>query len=307
MPTPGERRALLFIASVAALGVAVRGWSVIHPQNPAALAGDRTALARQIETVDSAIATTSSARAPRPVRTPRPQAPRTDAVPRAPRAPAPRSAAVPRASSSRVRQPAPADTQPRDPRQAYWDRSLYFDSVRLALESSEEHRPIRARPTLPSALRRHAVCGGAAAARSRRRRHRRNRHDPAHRPGPRPPHRGGPDRERPVRLHHRLGAGPGDHRGPRKTTRTIRDLFPFSTSWRCGREAGSGEKISATRGVRCVPDTAHLSALFRRTRVRSPCLIRMAAGPLSSHERTRRRALTRHGFPCCLQGERTHW
>lgn len=154
MPTPGERRALLFIASVAALGVAVRGWSVIHPQNPAALAGDRTALARQIETVDSAIATTSSARAPRPVRTPRPQAPRTDAVPRAPRAPAPRGAAVPRASSSRVRQPAPADTQPRDPRQAYWDRSLYFDSVRLALESSEEHRPIRARPTLPSALRR---------------------------------------------------------------------------------------------------------------------------------------------------------
>ena len=56
MPTPGERRALIFIASVAALGVAVRGvaWS-FNPQDPSALAGNRTALARQIEAVDSAI------------------------------------------------------------------------------------------------------------------------------------------------------------------------------------------------------------------------------------------------------------
>src|SRR5450755_415853 len=59
MPTPGERRALIFIASIAALGVAVRGWREFHPQDPGALAGNRAALARQIEAVDSAIATTS--------------------------------------------------------------------------------------------------------------------------------------------------------------------------------------------------------------------------------------------------------
>ncbi len=62
MPTPGERHALIFIASVAALGVAVRGWREFHPQNPEALAGSRSALARQIQAVDSAIAVTSSKR-----------------------------------------------------------------------------------------------------------------------------------------------------------------------------------------------------------------------------------------------------
>lgn len=146
MPTPGERRALLFIASVAALGVAVRGWRMIHPQNSAPLAGDRAALARQIEAVDSAISTTSSVRkasasraqSPRTdpaARAPRTQDSRTDPVPRAPRAQAPRTPATSRASSSRTRQPPPSDTQPRDPRQSYWDRSLYFDSIRQALES----------------------------------------------------------------------------------------------------------------------------------------------------------------------------
>ncbi|MFI5246807.1 MAG: hypothetical protein ACHQQR_16360, partial [Gemmatimonadales bacterium] len=87
MPTPGERRALLFVASVAALGVAVRGWREFHPQDSSALAGDRTALARQIEAVDSAIATTNSPRAPRAPGAPRAQAPRADPAPRAPRAP----------------------------------------------------------------------------------------------------------------------------------------------------------------------------------------------------------------------------
>ena len=128
MPTPGERRALIFIASVAALGVAVRGWREFHPQDSSALAGNRTALARQIEAVDSAIAVSSSKRKPRPPRPPRPPSP--------PRAEAPRTALAPRASITRGRTPAPADTQPRDPRQAYWDRSLYFDSVRLALEAN---------------------------------------------------------------------------------------------------------------------------------------------------------------------------
>ena len=62
MPTPGERKALLFIASIAALGVAVRGWQQLNPQNPEPLAGNRSALARQIQAVDSAIAVTSSKR-----------------------------------------------------------------------------------------------------------------------------------------------------------------------------------------------------------------------------------------------------
>ena len=155
MPTPGERRALLFVASVAALGVAVRGWREFHPQDSSALAGDRTALARQIEAVDSAIATTSSPRAPRTSRAPRAQAPRADPAPRVPRAQVQPTAPAPRASNSRARQPASADTQPRDPRQSYWDRSLYFDSVRQAMERDGQPVSGQRRPSqAPSAFRR---------------------------------------------------------------------------------------------------------------------------------------------------------
>jgi hypothetical protein len=132
MPTPGERRALIFLASVAALGVAVRGWREFHPHDSAELAGSRTALAGQIAAVDSAIAVSSSKRKPRVPRaadTAKPEPPRT--------------ASVPRASKVRARQPALVDTVPRDPRQAYWDRSLYFDSVRTALDTRDhvEKRP----------------------------------------------------------------------------------------------------------------------------------------------------------------------
>ena len=134
MPTPGERRALIFLASIAALGVAVRGWREFHPHDSAELAGNRTALARQIEAVDSAIAVSSSKRKPR--------APR---APDAAKAEPPRIAAVPRTSRARTRQLAPVDTLPRDPRQAYWDRSLYFDSVYRALDA-RDHVP--ARPNL---------------------------------------------------------------------------------------------------------------------------------------------------------------
>lgn len=97
MPTPGERRALIFLASIAALGVAVRGWKEIHPPEPAALAGNRAALARQIEAVDSAVAVTSSKRKPRAPRatTPRPQpTPRPDPPPREPRRRAARTAPI---------------------------------------------------------------------------------------------------------------------------------------------------------------------------------------------------------------------
>lgn len=54
MPTPAERRALLFVATVAALGIGVRGCRTLAaPEIPA---NDREALARQIAAVDSAVA-----------------------------------------------------------------------------------------------------------------------------------------------------------------------------------------------------------------------------------------------------------
>ena len=95
MPTPGERRALIFIASVAALGVAVRGWREIHPPESAPLAGNRAALARQIEAVDSAVAVTSSKRKPR-----------------APRASTPPAEPSPRAARTRAARTPPIDTAP---------------------------------------------------------------------------------------------------------------------------------------------------------------------------------------------------
>ncbi len=131
MPTPGERRALIFLASVAALGVAVRGWREFHPHDSAELAGNRTALAQQIEAVDSAIAVSSSKRKPRAPRA-------SDTAKTEP----PRVASVPRTSRARTRQPAPVDTLPRDPRQAYWDRSLHFDSIYRALDA-RDHLVVR--------------------------------------------------------------------------------------------------------------------------------------------------------------------
>lgn len=133
MPTPGERRALVFLASVAALGVAVRGWREFHPPDPNALAGSRTALARQIQAVDSAIAVTSSKRRPRDARA------ATESLPAAGlRNARARPPAAPSPSKSRGRKPAEADTLPRDPRQAYWDRSLHFDSVLTAMDIADK-------------------------------------------------------------------------------------------------------------------------------------------------------------------------
>lgn len=65
MPTPAERRALLFVATVATLGVAVRGCAALSREPPPR--SDRESLARQLEAVDSAIA--SGGR--RPTRPPR--------------------------------------------------------------------------------------------------------------------------------------------------------------------------------------------------------------------------------------------
>ena len=93
-----------------------------------------------------------------------------------------------------------------------------------------------------------AIRGGAAAARSRRRELRRTGRDPAHRPGPCPPHRRRPNRERSVRFHQWSGAGSRHQCRARTAAVAIRDFFPFSTSWKCGREAGSDKKISAAKG-----------------------------------------------------------
>jgi Helix-hairpin-helix motif len=141
MSTPGERRALIFIASVAALGVAVRGWREFHPQDPEPLAGNRSALARQIQAVDSAISVTSSKRKPHSARNDSSRA-------------APATEAPIRATRQRSRYQAPVDTPPRDPRQAYWDRSRHFDSVRADLESRDETTAIRHLPShQPSVIR----------------------------------------------------------------------------------------------------------------------------------------------------------
>ncbi|MHB1297765.1 MAG: ComEA family DNA-binding protein [Gemmatimonadaceae bacterium] len=64
MPTPAERRALLFVAAVAALGVGVRGVSSLGDRGPPPSA--RESLARQLSAVDSVIA--SGGRKQRPSR-----------------------------------------------------------------------------------------------------------------------------------------------------------------------------------------------------------------------------------------------
>ena len=53
MPTPGERKALLFLATVVALGAAARGVAALHSAAPVDAAA-RSALETQIEAVDSA-------------------------------------------------------------------------------------------------------------------------------------------------------------------------------------------------------------------------------------------------------------
>jgi competence protein ComEA len=52
MPTPGERKALLFLSSVILLGVGARGVAVLHSQSPVDAAA-RQALDAQIQAVDS--------------------------------------------------------------------------------------------------------------------------------------------------------------------------------------------------------------------------------------------------------------
>lgn len=97
MPTPAERRALLFVATVAALGIGVRGCRTLG--GPAVPESDRESLARQIAAVDSAVASggrrrptkakaTATATASGPASTPRVTIP-----PAAPAGPEPASPA----------------------------------------------------------------------------------------------------------------------------------------------------------------------------------------------------------------------
>ncbi|MDP9178575.1 MAG: hypothetical protein M3O61_12915, partial [Gemmatimonadota bacterium] len=53
MPTPGERKALLFLGAVVVLGAGARGAAVLHGDAPPDAAA-RRALDAQIEAVDSA-------------------------------------------------------------------------------------------------------------------------------------------------------------------------------------------------------------------------------------------------------------
>jgi hypothetical protein len=121
MPTPGERRALIFLASVAALGVGARGWKEWRSNTGPGLAGDRASLARQIEAVDSAIVAGGDRR--RGSRTARPK-----------RAVAEEGKGGPPAASSR-RGPAPSDVPAapeRDVRAVYRLRRQHHDSIPAA-------------------------------------------------------------------------------------------------------------------------------------------------------------------------------
>ncbi|HVT40746.1 MAG TPA: helix-hairpin-helix domain-containing protein [Gemmatimonadaceae bacterium] len=156
MPTPGERRALVVIAAVAALGVAARGWKELRgPGTGAPLAdGDRAGLARQIEAVDSAIAAGGDRRRGRggkdkAVASPRGTARRKNSLPAAGEQPAgaPIGTELTVKSRRSKARPSPAAAlPPRDPHEAYrqhWERA---DSVRRSINARDGFFPNRAQP-----------------------------------------------------------------------------------------------------------------------------------------------------------------
>ncbi|MBA3854001.1 MAG: hypothetical protein C0503_06270 [Gemmatimonas sp.] len=103
MATPSERRALLFVAAVAALGLGVRGLRALSAGRGSEARG--AALAAQIAAVDSAVATGGRARRPRAARaTATPQG--VDAAaPEAARQTAPRPGSAPGAGRVSVEPP----------------------------------------------------------------------------------------------------------------------------------------------------------------------------------------------------------
>jgi hypothetical protein len=157
MPTPGERRALVLVAAVAALGVAVRGWKELRGSGAGApiVAGDRAALARQIEAVDSAIAVGGERRRGRggqkSVAPPRSTTGRNGGLPAVGERPAvpPPAAEMPVKSRHSRAQPALAPS-PADPHEAYrqhWERA---DSVRRTINARDGFLPNRAQPSQPT-------------------------------------------------------------------------------------------------------------------------------------------------------------
>jgi predicted flap endonuclease-1-like 5' DNA nuclease len=121
MPTPGERRSLIFIAAIAALGVAARGWKELKSDSAGGVQSGRSELARQIEAVDSAITSGGAKRKGRKKAVP-PAA--KDSAPAAADA---RASRRPSLGILRVEQlPQPE----RDPREGYRRRMEAIDSAR---------------------------------------------------------------------------------------------------------------------------------------------------------------------------------
>ena len=83
MPTPAERKALLYLGGLLCLGAVVRAAGSVRAEPPPADA--RAALARQIDAVDSARRVGKRGRGARPASAPRPAPAARAAVPRAAR------------------------------------------------------------------------------------------------------------------------------------------------------------------------------------------------------------------------------
>lgn len=134
MPTSGERRALIFLASLAALGVAVRGCRDDTRERAPVIARGGAELARQIEAVDSAIATGGAKRARRAGR----------------RTPDSAASARPRRTTDTRRSPMSRtdSAPPRDPRDGYRLRVTREDSARWSANArvaAAESRAMAAR------------------------------------------------------------------------------------------------------------------------------------------------------------------
>jgi competence protein ComEA len=120
MPTPGERRALIFIAAIAALGVAARGWKELKSDASGGIESGRSALARQIDAVDSAITTGGAKRKGRKKAS---SAIAKDSSP---------SATGSAASGAPIIRVEPSLAPERDPRDGYRRRMEAIDSARAA-------------------------------------------------------------------------------------------------------------------------------------------------------------------------------
>ena len=137
MPTPGERRALIFIAAIAALGVAARGWKELRTDSGGGIESGRSELARQIEAVDSAITSGGAKRKGRK-----------KAAPPAARDSAPNVAGArgSRRPMLRVEQlPEPE----RDPRDGYRRRMEAIDSARAAVVRRQAQLSRSSAPAAP--------------------------------------------------------------------------------------------------------------------------------------------------------------